>query len=218
MGLNAKDLKTFGIQYLRFGGLGCYIVCTEAGEFHSDVFGINNNSSFELEVKISKSDLLNDVKKPKHSIYKSLDLKYINNIPNYFYYLIPYSLRIDAENVCLGTPYGIILSDTDRLVEGKFSVCKKASPIHAQPPTEELKKTILFRMSSELANYHLNFEKIIKQINIGFTDTINYLNKLDSFIFKDTPVLEKQEIILTDNKEKIKVENNLESFKDFLSN
>lgn len=198
MGLNSKDLKAFAIQWLRFGKQ-CHICATEAGEFHSDAFGITDDFSIEIEVKISRSDLMNDFKKPKHGLYKALDSKNHRffNIPNYFYYLIPYSLQFDAESLCKGTPYGIILSDTNQLSEGKFTVCKSPRMIHTNKPTEKLKKVVLFRMASELANYHLNFEKIIKQIEIGFNDTRKHLETLDSFTFKDRPE-ERKEITLSE--------------------
>lgn len=216
MVINSKVLKTAGLQYLRFEKQ-CPFVCTEGGNFNADVLGATDDYSIELEVKISKQDLLQDNKKPKHTIYKSLPKDKIDYIPNYFYYLVPYSLQLDAENVCLGTPYGVIVCDSDTLTGIK--VIKKAQIIHNMKPTEVFKKMMLLRMSSELVNFHINFERIMNKIDSGFKETREYILHMDNKLFKNTEIQDKVDFTLATKSvdtNHIEDNNTIDTLKNFL--
>lgn len=65
--------------------------------WESDYFCVNRDGySFEVEVKISRADFKNDVKKEKHGLFKDNPKKKL--IPNRFYYALPPDL-IDEKDI-----------------------------------------------------------------------------------------------------------------------
>lgn len=157
--------------WFRFGKQYHY-VAREVGEFASDILASNGRTVVEVEIKVSKSDFRADWKKDKHRIYKKrihvhthtypngYKIKYDQPIPNQFYFACPGSMKKFAiEQVKTKQPeYGIIiLEDSSESTElKKLKVIKRAKFMHRKPPEPKLLERLVARMSSDLANVHLN--------------------------------------------------------------
>lgn len=86
--------------------------------WESDYFCINREGySFEVEVKISKSDFKNDIKKEKHGLFVDNPKKKL--VPNKFYYALPDGL-IDEEEI---PKYAGLI-----IVKGSHATIKKRAP------------------------------------------------------------------------------------------
>lgn len=67
-------------------------------DWESDYFCMNREGySFEIEVKISKSDFKSDFKKEKHKVFVDKDRNKLRLIPNKFYYAVPNGLIKEEE-------------------------------------------------------------------------------------------------------------------------
>lgn len=87
-------------------------------DWESDYFCVNREGySFEIEVKISKSDFKSDFKKEKHKLF--VDKNYKSVLPNKFYYAIPKGL-IKLED--LPSYAGLIV------VDGSHAKIEKRAP------------------------------------------------------------------------------------------
>ena len=118
----------------------------------ADILCYNKNEVIEVEIKISKSDLLHDIEKKKHLKYS---VGKVWNMPNKFYYCVPYQLEKDALNLIkkINPNYGLIIIDTnlekDNIVFIKRAKCLKEK-IEPKMPYY-----INYRCSSELINLRL---------------------------------------------------------------
>jgi hypothetical protein len=111
----------------------------------------------EIEIKISKQDLLNDFAKPKHQFY-SENKSYENIQPDYFYYCMPISLYEDNNLDDLELPndnYGVITISPS----GGVWVKKPAKRLTKKFNPENSKR-LKMRMSSELTNFWTKKENI----------------------------------------------------------
>ncbi len=68
----------------------------------------------EIEIKVSKADLNNDFKKPKHRIYAANSSPWT---PNYFYFCVPQELLDYAVAKCADKPYGILVAKTEHGIQ-----------------------------------------------------------------------------------------------------
>lgn len=167
--LNSDLIKSLVIARARFAN-GVYMIATEVGSFNSDVLYIDkNNELVEVEVKISKSDLINDFKKFKHVIFKGSADEFV---PHKFYFCVPEELESDALELTKDTNYGIIRCrnwyGSIRGAMDRVIIIKRAKNLHNRPISENVKNTIIKRMASEIANHRL--ERALK------TEISNNLN------------------------------------------
>lgn len=157
--MDALTLKTAAMCWLRFGRQLTY-VGTEIGDFSSDVLGASDEKMYEIETKVSRTDLKKDFTKPKHSIYKQ-DNPRTWGVPNYFYFLVPEFLKDFAIELCnsknpkLGV---LVYKDGDgpmfRLAD-RLYVAKKATKLHDHAPKPQILEKMAKRLSSDLCNTYL---------------------------------------------------------------
>jgi len=156
--MNAHELKTKTLHYWRFTRNGYNYIATEVGKFKSDILVSNGKEIIECEIKISKNDLKNDLKKKKHRIYEKPSNWYSSWIPNKFYFAVPADLIELATELVEGTAYGVILvSDknfTKRKKENYCKIVKKAKNIQDNFK-KKLHKQIIMRESSEIIRLRL---------------------------------------------------------------
>ena len=71
----SKRLKILALCWLRYDKQ-MPLVATEAGYWNGDVMGIDEDTCIEIEVKVSKQDLLRDLesKRDKHYMYQNPEL------------------------------------------------------------------------------------------------------------------------------------------------
>ena len=147
-----RIIKSQALHWLRLKQR-CAFIATEVGDFQADVLGINEAKMIEIEVKISKSDLLNDIKKYKHQNYNGT--QYGSQwqkrwIPTHFYYAVPSELIQDCKEYLEKhklDKYGIINTAV-------FSVEKRAQWLHKNEPDSKAKFILALRMGSELLRFH----------------------------------------------------------------
>lgn len=117
------------------------------------MLGINEKKMIEIEVKITKSDLLADIKKYKHNHYNETQhgTQWERRwIPTHFYYAVPSDLIEMCKEYLTKhklDKYGLINSDD-------FSVHKRAKWLHEREPESRAKFLIALRMGSELIRFH----------------------------------------------------------------
>jgi hypothetical protein len=110
MKINSKQIKASLMSYYRFKrGYICVDEASCSGGL-SDVLVDTGKYIIDVEVKISKSDLINgEAKKSKHYMYKNCDGHHY--YPNKFVVCVPENLRTVAEEWVLTTnkKYGILV-------------------------------------------------------------------------------------------------------------
>ena len=130
------------------------------------VYQLKDCSFFEIEIKISKSDMLADLLKGKHKLYKDVNFKYT---PNKFYYAVPSKLvaiciQFISDN---NLPYGVIEIVTEGINSSAFSfkkmvrhsfkyskvikVVKRPKSLSSHKITSYQRDTFLMRLGSEVA-------------------------------------------------------------------
>lgn len=125
-----------------------YITCTEFRfrEYNShlkDVFAVKDDEMIEFEIKISKPDLLGDIKKKKHKKSPTV---------NKFYYVVPRDLVLDAIELVskINPSYGVICFDyayKGNLMQG-IHVEKRAKLLFEKSP---VKPEILYKVYRRLS-------------------------------------------------------------------
>lgn len=170
--VDALALKVEALCWLRFTKHLPY-VCTEVGPWSADVVGMNSKFSVEVEVKTSKADLRREfsTKKAKHYLYANADGEAgLSTPPNYFYFLVPKDLQEYAcETVAqLAPKAGVAVYDPDGLGlhrDGdKTFVARAPTRLHAKPPGDEFKRTMLKRMGSELCARYVTHRKYLAEV------------------------------------------------------
>tara|TARA_R110000787_G_scaffold198245_1_gene309414 strand:- start:59 stop:550 length:492 start_codon:yes stop_codon:yes gene_type:complete len=142
-------IKTAVMSDYRFNK-SFHLVASEV--LNADVMVANDKKSVEIEVKISKQDLLADFKKSKHKKYANVDNHYFDTIPNQFYFCVPFELVDDALKLVKDLPYGVMKYDSSQSV----CVIKRAKFMHKEKPSQNLCRIIMLRMGSELVNHKLD--------------------------------------------------------------
>lgn len=165
--MKTTRVKAEAIAWLRFGKR-LPIVCTEVGNFYSDVLGVGRTSSTEVETKISKSDLKAEFrnKATKHLIYQKADQTVFRSVPNYMYFLVPAELKDAAlEIVGTGNPKaGIATVSEDSIAGSGVVVVKPAVKLHGNKPGMQMIRTAIMRMSSELAGLYQANENLSNRV------------------------------------------------------
>lgn len=146
-----RKIKYQALHWLRIKQRCCFIA-TEVGAHSADVLGVSEKKMIEVEVKISKADLVNDFKKHKHSVYveDSYGSWQQQWIPTHFYYAVPSALVEEAKRLIeskMRHNYGVIDTDT-------FEVVKRAKWLHKREPSAHIKFVVALRMGSELIRFH----------------------------------------------------------------
>lgn len=164
--VTSDHLKTALLSYLRFKR-GYSLVATEVGMYSADVCALHlkKNQFIEVEVKISKSDLVADFKKPKHQQYlntwKAYKAKRTFNVeknyrtlwtPHIFYFLVTDDMEEYAKNAVEGLPYGVITYNKDLHVSNCIAIKKRGNLIHKTDVNGHLYEDFVRRMSSEICN------------------------------------------------------------------
>lgn len=164
---NADTIKLALLMVYRFSR-GAYLVSTECGNYSSDVMAVEKDGTItEIEVKVSLTDFKADFKKDKHKIFEhastlkesAWDKKFMF-VPHYFYFAIPESLVTDVLPLLMGKPYGVIsVPDIEFkpslhwVQNNKYlKVVKRPSALRLHKITEQERKIIISRMSSEMIN------------------------------------------------------------------
>jgi hypothetical protein len=161
-----KLIKAKVLKYFRYKRR-C-IVSTEVLYYNSyiaDVLALFEDDTFcEIEVKVDKSDLNEDLNKGRKVWHKLQGFKVVENVkgkhdlfedvncssllPNYFYYCVPlemvdYTLKfIDDVN----SKYGLLAYNP---IKNEIESVKKAIKIHDEK-SKSLRKNLIARVSSEL--------------------------------------------------------------------
>lgn len=144
--INSDYMKIVVASFYRYNR-GFSYVCTEFKNM--DICASDGMSLIEIECKISKSDLKNELKKIKHSYY---NFKKRNNrivIPNQYYIAITKDMFKDKECVeiinKLNDKYGIIVVESWKYI----SFEKYAKKLHDKNINEKKLQEIIARLSSE---------------------------------------------------------------------
>jgi len=172
----AEIIKTAVLSYYRFKRQ--YLCADEVHVFETDeicdVLADSNKAFFEVEIKLTKTDLWQgEAKKKKHEVYKKLDLsKYKlpppsidmaniteivvdlyapKNLPNYFLLCVPPALKEEAEKwiAQTNTKYGLLIFNDypfKYLAESIWTV-KSPKKLH-EDYSPSLKKALAKRLCS----------------------------------------------------------------------
>jgi hypothetical protein len=190
---NALEANTALISYLRFKRQWPYI-CTECGcpgDSKADVLASDGKSLMEFEVKISIADVRKDFEKVrKHELYKEAK----PGTPNTLTYVVHESIAEKATEI-LPAEYGVISFRNFRF--NTIKVIRKAKKLHDKPVTPVTLLKMAKRMSSEIANFHINLvirsNSEIESSHIQILEACRVLEKheIDSILDDqiDTPIL-----------------------------
>jgi hypothetical protein len=131
--------------------------------WESDFFCTNRDGySFEMEVKVSRSDFKADFKKEKHKLFQSPPLDKV--MPNRFYFAVPEGLlTIDEVPVYAGLIY---------VKNSHAMIVKRAPFIHRRK--YDFRKRLCDKFYYQMVNYRIDNDRLVREIK-GQTD---YINKL----------------------------------------
>lgn len=103
------------MMYLRdqWGYRSSTEVVTDYGR--ADIMSFNGKHVIEVEIKIDKKDLVEDIKKKKHEWIKQAG-RHKGRLPNKLYYCVPTFLLAYAKKYFRGSQYGIILYDRNKIM------------------------------------------------------------------------------------------------------
>lgn len=162
----SAELTVACLSWLRFGRQLPYIATKYAvwANRRADVFGADEKESVEIEVKISRRDLLRDfdVKDWKHQRYGEGGHW---KTPNRVYFAVPERIREDALKVLAehAPAYGLIvmppLEDSGswgaEIPWKLLRVAKSAKWLHKESPSKSVLADVQHRMASEVATFHI---------------------------------------------------------------
>lgn len=155
--INSNYIKLSLMTYYKFINKFIY-VCTECIN-HADVIALNKQKLVEIEVKISKSDLKADFKKPKHRLYLNAEVniktKPTRTIPNEFYFCTTRDLQDIALELIKqhNDNYGLMICESYGFVGDNIKVVKKAKPLHKQLPKANYFDVVVKRMGNMIINF-----------------------------------------------------------------
>jgi len=171
--VNSRELKNEAMAWLRFVKR-FPIVATEVGNWKADVLGLDEKTSTEVEVKVSKSDLKAEFrnKGAKHYVYGNVGTGFV---PTYFYLFVPEYMREQALEVA-GTAnpkYGVAIyhPESGNMPGQKTEIARRASKLVERPPSTRLVKAATARMSSELCGLHRALYELSERVN-GVVDLV----------------------------------------------
>ena len=165
--MTSNFIKMCLLNYFRFkrGMLCATEVTTREGLSDVTAVTLDKRLSYEVEVKISISDLKADFKKHKHRIIKkgAKDFKsYYYYFSNYFYFCVPEGILEKTMNIVnqQNVPYyGIIkIIDNKKITpSGRVKFVKKSKA--STGSNDHLYNVLLKRVSSEVVNLHNKLNK-----------------------------------------------------------
>jgi hypothetical protein len=96
----------------------------------------------EIEIKVSSSDLKNELKKPKHKRKQNC---------NYYYIIVPLSLKDEALEVAekLNTNYGVML-----FIDGVFPSIKTLKRAKKRTARQFLERAVINKLSSDYVKWY----------------------------------------------------------------
>lgn len=158
--MKSGTLKTEALCFLRYAKQLDW-VCTEGGRWSADVLGANDNSIVEVEVKVSKADLLAEFrnKQTKHEYYKH----YTVWAPNYFYFMVPPELGPETVEVLREKfpKAGVLTYGFPSRRHGyRTRILKAAKRLHVQEPDPQFLRAIKRRSTSELCGMHIALDEL----------------------------------------------------------
>lgn len=159
----SQDIKLAVMAWLRFGKR-MPIVCTEVGPWNCDVLGLDEKMAVEIEVKVSREDVVREFenKKAKHFLYASGSAAW--SIPNYFYFAFPHTLATSCvELIKTKAPKAGLLGYHGSRgwdPRGAFDVLIRAKKLHEGVPKPKLIHQAMLRMSSELVGLYTTVEEL----------------------------------------------------------
>lgn len=162
--MDSKYIKAALFSFLRFKKRYPYVV-SEAGGWNADVLSIYNNKMTEYEIKTSFADFKADFNKDKHKYISGAYTKQIPSekvpewVPHEFYFAVSPEILDRVLAFLVNKPeYGVMVislaPNTWKLREA-VSVVKKAPRLHIKSLHDGVYKKILYRMSSEIAAFHI---------------------------------------------------------------
>lgn len=162
--ITSLHLKTALMAYWRFKKQS--LCCDEVGFAggNSDILVDTGKEIIDIEVKISKSDLKADIKKPKHEANKNQLSQYIS-VPNKFYICVPTCLVEEAKKWTeeVNPNYGVLefsevkyesYKEYPRYYDKMIRVVKKAKLLKEDYKSK--KEEISFRLCSALINKNID--------------------------------------------------------------
>jgi hypothetical protein len=165
--MNSREMKTKILHHYRFKHRYRFIA-TEVSSYNSDVLVDNGFEIYEIEIKTSKADLLNEGLKRKHILYRNS----IEYVPNRFYFAIPSNLYDVCLQNIINPKYGIIIvfdkpfrmNRKGRTVRNDKYVMikKKALPLH-KTYNDALHHDVVMRMGSELIRLRITLDNYLLQ-------------------------------------------------------
>lgn len=161
MKVTSEIIKTALMHLYRFKK--GYLVATEFGyELGiADVMTLSkDNEVIEIEVKISKSDLLSELKhkEEKHRVLK--EAQESKWAPNRFFFCVPTFLVQDTIEFCEATnpKYGVIEFDNDhgfiKHPEKLLSVARKSQKLHSKDRSKWFREYVMKRMNNDLVKMY----------------------------------------------------------------
>lgn len=175
--INSLHLKTALYAYWRYKR---QFVCADEVDIcltSADIIVDTGGFLFEIECKISKSDLVQgEKKKNKHKNYLNGNIKYI---PNQFFICVPTDLVLTAKEWCekVNPKYGVLeyLHEKEpnklykhRKWEDRIRVAKKAKFLHETPITANQRERISRRLSSARA---ITFSDLLQRLTNIYGDS-----------------------------------------------
>jgi hypothetical protein len=186
--INSDRLKTEALCWLRFSKQLDY-VCTEGGPWSSDVLGACKSYIVEVEVKVSRADILAEFrnKKNKYAYYDSIQ----KFTPNYFYFCVPHDLGPEASQL-IAEKYpkaGVLVYRYPNLRPGNRLLCvKPGKKLHAEKPSDKFLRSVWRRASSELCGLHVAVDELsagkidpIDDIKKNITETIKWATGIEEW-------------------------------------
>lgn len=160
--MTSGELKMVGLQWLRYVRQMTY-VATEAGSLRADIFGADSKQAIEIEVKVSRYDLINELRHKPHKHMVLQEGRPNSWTPNRFYFLVPNTLAAEAISLVeeKAPLYGVLSCSADeegRLAQVPFkrvTVPRSAKMLKKEPPTKAFLEHIAHRMASEICGFHL---------------------------------------------------------------
>lgn len=159
-GLNAEEIKAAVASHFRYEKQAALIafeaadgVSTWGGEPADVLVVTDSRLLYEIEVKITLSDLKHDAVKSKHSYFVNNNSK---NVVNRFYFAVPYDIAVPAEEIIEKMyPYAGLLSvhggTVDHKKQARILHTKKLSFRQIYELTRQQSGT-LCRLSRDLAD------------------------------------------------------------------
>lgn len=171
---SSATIKTETMCWLRYGKR-MNIVASEVGRWNSDVLGLSDKMSIEVEVKVSKSDLVREFssKQTKHYYYANAGPR-TETVPNYLYFAVPEVLEAVALEILKekAPKAGLVLhTDTNLLAGRNVRVAKKPTRLREGPPSPALIRTAMARMSSELCGSKQALDQVREHL-LGAVDRV----------------------------------------------